>query len=138
MTAKPEQTRGAPKRRRGVKTGGTEKEILPGSSGPVVVTVSGKMLISGSAAFRRSLIESFVRADWVEVDCSGLKDADLTFFQLLCSAHLTATRKNKKFTINGQYSAAFVTLARSMGLDRHVGCARDLCQSCIWTGGREL
>jgi ABC-type transporter Mla MlaB component len=99
---------------------------------------SGKMLVSGSAAFRRSLIESFDRADWVEMDCSELKDADLTFFQLLCSAHLTATRKNKKFTIKGQYSAAFVTLAGSMGLDRHVGCARDICKSCIWTGGREL
>ena len=112
--------------------------ILPGSDDRLIVKVSGEMLVSGSAAFRRSLIEALDRADWVEMDCSDLKIADLTFFQLLCSAHLTATRRNKKFTIIGQHMAPFATLARNTGLYRHVGCARDLCQSCIWTGGREL
>ena len=138
MTDKPGQSGGAPKSRKGAKNGGTKKAGHPGSNDRVVVTASGKMRVSGSADFRRSLIGFLDRADWVEVDCSGLQDADLTFFQLLCSAHLTATRHNKKFTINGQHSEAFATLTRSMGLDRHVGCASDICKSCIWTGGREL
>lgn len=104
----------------------------------LVVTVSGKMLVTRSAAFCRELLDALERSSWVEVDCSALTDADLTFFQLLCSAHHTVTRRNKKITITGQDTAMFGALAAAIGLERHVGCDRDVCQSCLWTGGREL
>lgn len=104
----------------------------------LVVPVTDEMLVTGSAAFRRILLEAFEQTDWVEVDCSELKDADLTFFQLLCSAHRSATLNSKKFTLKGQQATAFSELAIKMGLERHVGCPLDVCRSCIWTGGREL
>jgi ABC-type transporter Mla MlaB component len=114
------------------------RDVTSGENGPITMAVSGVMLVADSAAFHLGLVESFSRADWVEVDCRDLSDADLTFFQLLCAAHHFAMQKNKKLTISGQKTETFGTLARNMGLERHVGCVRDICHSCIWTGGGDL
>jgi ABC-type transporter Mla MlaB component len=138
VTPKSEQTSDNSIRKKERKKQGIGRDLPARGNEPVIVTMSGEMLVSGSAAFRDCLVEAFAQGDWVEVDCSNLMDADLTFFQLLCSAHHTAMRENKIFTLRGQMTATFEALARNMGLERHVGCVRDTCQSCIWTGGRKI
>jgi hypothetical protein len=109
-----------------------------GANDRIVVDASGKGCISECIEFRRILLDALDHSNWVEVDCSGLIDADLTFFQLLCSANFSASKNNRRFTLRGIENAHFVALAHKIGLVRHERGTRDTCQHCIWSGEGEI
>ncbi len=58
--------------------------------------------------------------------------ADLTFFQLVCSAHKTAITADKTFSVEQYQQDVLMRAHRSMGFTRRVGCALDKTKSCVF------
>lgn len=68
-----------------------------------------------------------IRASFVDVE-----DVDLSFVQVLCSAHRTALEAGKKFEITGSLPESFLRLIEDTGLNRHVGCSFGCEADCPW------
>ena len=59
-------------------------------------------------------------------------DVDLSFVQILCSAHRTAHEKGKKFNFEGEWPASFLQVLEESGLNVHVGCSLEGGVECPW------
>lgn len=57
---------------------------------------------------------------------------DLTLLQLLCSAHRTASQQGKTLKIAGPFPEQFKMVLLLAGFSRHIGCALDVCENCLW------
>lgn len=118
----------------GMAFGHPEADPAGGGSGAARLLASGELTVGRIAEFRLRLLQSLATAEWTVVDCSALSGADVSFFQLLCSAHRTASAGNRKLTLTGHDSELFIGATVKIGLRRHVGCALDALQSCLWKG----
>ncbi|WP_298266660.1 STAS domain-containing protein [Geobacter sp.] len=105
-----------------------------GGEGTLVLQLSGELTIPWAGEFRQALLDAFDRAASVVVDVENLDAVDITGLQLLCAAHRTSCARGKGFRLTGEGSA-FAEAAGLAGFTRHVGCARDVGKTCIWTGG---
>ncbi|WP_298432477.1 STAS domain-containing protein [Geobacter sp.] len=103
--------------------------------GTLVLQLSGELTIPWAGEFRQALLDAFDRAASVVVDVEKLAAVDITGLQLLCSAHRTSCACGRGFRLAGEGSAPFAEAAALAGFTRHVGCARDVGKTCIWTGG---
>jgi hypothetical protein len=58
--------------------------------------------------------------------------ADLSFFQVLCSAHRTAITGKKTFSVERFQQDALMRVYRMTGFARLKGCALDKTGSCFF------
>lgn len=95
-----------------------------------VVKVSGDMTVLNVADLYAKLNELAGCTGGVTVELSGLGDVDMTFFQLLCSAHRTFTAQDRQFCVTGDRAALFNNREYT-GFIRHKGCSRDRFNNCV-------
>jgi hypothetical protein len=57
---------------------------------------------------------------------------DMALLQLLCSAHRTALRAGKRLELGNEPPGQFRMVMDLAGLSRHIGCAQDDTDSCLW------
>lgn len=80
--------------------------------------------------------ESFVRALSGKGDVTfrfdDIGDVDLSFIQILCSAHRFAHDEGKKINFSGEWPEPFTTLIEESGLNVHVGCSLGGGIECPW------
>jgi len=105
--------------------------------GTLVLRVAGELTIPYAGQFRGALLDALDGAGRVIVSLEGVTAMDITGLQLLCSAHRTATAREKGFGIEGTTNPAVTQAAGLAGFRRHVGCAVDVGKSCVWIGGCE-
>lgn len=108
-----------------------------GGSETLVLQLAGELTIPFAGDFRGALLDAFEKAATVVVDVEKLDSVDITGLQLLCSAHRTSCARSKAFRLAGEESGPFAEAVYLAGFTRHVGCARDVGKTCIWTGGHE-
>jgi anti-anti-sigma regulatory factor len=101
-----------------------------GSSG--VLTFSGKLTVEHVGAMRTALIQVLTDADNIEMDFSGVTEVDFFCLQLLCSAHRTSLRLNKRVNVVGSQPAKFRKTLEAAGYSRVTGCGLDREHSCFW------
>lgn len=101
-----------------------------GSSG--VLTFSGELTVEYVGEMRTALIQALINVDHVEMDFSGVTEVDLFCLQLLCSAHRTSLRFNKRVNFVGSQSAKFRETQEAAGYSRVTGCGLDREHSCFW------
>ncbi len=109
----------------------------PGDPDAVVVTIAGSMTVLYAGELRERLLEAFEKAKKVTVDLCGVTDIDVAGLQLLCSAHRSSVSMNKTFIVIGGPDSAVWESADAAGQLRKMGCAFDICHTCIWMGGRD-
>lgn len=103
----------------------------------LVLDVKGELTICFVGEFREALLDGLEKATGIMVNVEQVSSVDLTGLQLLCSAHRTASARNKSFTIAGRQNRVFAEAERLAGFARHVGCVKDVAKTCIWIGGNE-
>ena len=65
------------------------------------------------------------------VHLENVREMDIAFLQLLCSAHRTAADEKKFFTIDGDRELFLALLSKS-GFQRHIGCRDNDRYPCLW------
>lgn len=98
------------------------------------LSVSGEVTIQNAGGFRDSLKELYEGGSNVAIHLEELINADLTFLQILCSAHRTFTASGKTLTITGPCPQILKKVIEDAGYQRGHGCALDATSTCLWTG----
>jgi anti-anti-sigma regulatory factor len=101
-------------------------------NGREVLIVGGALTVQHAKALRAALLEAVRNAPAIEVDVEQIDDVDVSFAQLLCSAHRMAADMNKQLTITGREQERFNRMLGHFGLFRHIGCNELARKSCLW------
>jgi anti-anti-sigma regulatory factor len=96
------------------------------------ITLDGEVTLSEAELLRSLLIKAIIACDEVHVDFGSLARIDLSCLQLLCSAHRSAVRLDKRLTLAGNWPAPFREMVNGSGFKRTCGCRLDRNNSCLW------
>lgn len=97
-----------------------------------LVTAGGRLTASQAGRLHRVLLEAFEAGGRVEVSLLNVREADLSFLQLLCAAHRTAVARGVAFRLSGLESAdPVLRLIREAGAEQGDGCPGE----CLWSTG---
>jgi hypothetical protein len=97
------------------------------------LTFGGSLTIENASALRKKLISALIKADTLKVFIDADASVDVSFLQLLCSAHRTASNLGKVFAFGREATGNFLTAVNGAGFFRSRGCA--MVKTCLWTGG---
>jgi ABC-type transporter Mla MlaB component len=98
----------------------------------VIVTVGGDLTVASAAALKTEMVAALQGASTVEVIVENITRIDISFPQLLCSAHRTAAARNKILTVVGLAREQLNTMLLRSGLSRKTGCQENTRTSCLW------
>ncbi len=97
--------------------------------------MSGALTIDNAAAIRARLIDIFKKTDRIAVSINEESEIDVSFLQLLCSAHRTAMESEKSFVLDGAKSKSLIHVAEEAGYARKTGCSFDKNGNCLLISG---
>src|SRR5574340_1490904 len=95
------------------------------SEGAAELVLDGPLTIENASAIRKKLISTLIREDEIVVCIDPDVPVDLSFLQLLCSAHRTASNLGKSFSLRHQGSGNFSAAVEDSAYDRRKGCIHD-------------
>ena len=98
--------------------------------------VGGSLTIENASEMRSRLIRTLIREDEVVVAIDPDASVDVSFLQLLCSAHVTASKLGKSFSLRPSVGSKFLIAVENAGYIRKKGCARDTNETCLWMRGK--
>ena len=98
-----------------------------------IITLEGNLTVTQAEELRMLLIKALVDADHVHVDFGSLTGVDLSCLQLLCSAHRSASRIKRRFSLSADWPELFKQTVEDAGYPRLTGCRLDVDHSCLWT-----
>jgi anti-anti-sigma regulatory factor len=108
----------------------TFRDLPSGKQGSI--TLDGKLTVGRAEEMRMLLIKALIDSDDVRVGFGAVEDVDLSCLQLLCSAHRSAARMKKHFSLSGHRPELFTRTVKEAGFTRLVGCRLDADHSCLW------
>ncbi len=108
------------------------------AEGSRTVAINGDMTIENAAELRSALMQALSDGGRLLLHMGRVDRIDLACLQLLCSAHRTAMRDEKHFSICGTDNEAIKDVIREAGFIRHTGCIQDIHKTCIWAGGERV
>ena len=101
------------------------------------VVLQGEVTIQTIAPLKETLLQCLSDKQRIIVDVDEVTRADLSFLQLLCSAHKQATLMGKGLAFGGTRKDVITSLIRECGYARRQGCPHDATHTCLWVlGGR--
>jgi len=106
-------------------------------NGREVLTISGVLTVKHAKALQAAILEAVRNASAVDLEVEHISDLDVTFAQLVCSAHRMAADLNKQITITGLEQERFSRMLGRVGFFRHIGCQGSTRKSCLWLHGQE-
>jgi anti-anti-sigma regulatory factor len=107
------------------------------SGSAVVLKLKGRCTIEHANEMKAVLADALRTQEQVVVTLDGASDFDLSFLQLLCSAHGTSLQRNKLFALGGILPDAFRQAVEEAGYGGPAGCRHDPLTGCPWKGGKE-
>lgn len=99
--------------------------------------LGGDLTIENAQELHKTLVTALNNADQIVLYFENVMATDLSFIQLLCSAHRTAVRSDKNMKLAGPRPDVLKAAVREMGFIREKGCILDTQESCIWKEGWE-
>lgn len=96
------------------------------------LVMSGNLSISRVLATRDELTEALKITQNLEIDIGSAKEIDLSFLQLLCSAHRTSIYLKKNMTFKGTIPEEIKKSIGDNGFTRPRGCEADSTNTCLW------
>jgi anti-anti-sigma regulatory factor len=115
------------------KQSGQQARQQAGKQGSI--TLDGNLTVSQAEGLRTLLIKAIIDAEQVHVDFGTVTDVDLSCIQLLCSAHRSASRMKRRFSLSGDWPEPFKKIVEEAGYSRLAGCHLDVDHSCLWVRG---
>jgi hypothetical protein len=106
------------------------------SEGKGLITCDGEVTLQQVHELRKAFIKILIDVDEAVFELqngNAAGGADLPLIQLLCSAHRSATRLNKRFTFAGARPDFVEKTAESAGFLRQAGCSLDKDNTCLWS-----
>jgi anti-anti-sigma regulatory factor len=97
------------------------------------VEVHGKCTIEKAGRIRTLLMERLAEPGGLILNLSGVSEVDLSFLQLLCAAHKSASNSGKAFGLEGALSEPLILKAREAGFACRGECGPHLNGGCLWT-----
>jgi anti-anti-sigma factor len=94
-----------------------------------VITLSGDITVEHASELCSALREVANDEMNAVVQVGGVEKVDMTFFQLMCSAHRTFTSKNVHFVLK-EGKNNLLKKGAGTGFLRHKGCSRDKFSTC--------
>ena len=113
-----------------------EGEML-NSADATILKLEDRWTIERAHELKGALVAALSGNDQVIIDLEEVTEVDLSFLQLLCSAHRTSLKLNKHFALQDNQPEAFTRAVRDAGYARTLGCHGDPYKSCLWKGGWE-
>ncbi len=110
-------------------------EFTTEASGLGVVILDGDLTIDHAAGIKNILIQALESAKEVSIRLRDVTAADISCLQLLCSAHKTAVKSDKKITLDDGCSEIFRQTVADAGFSRSRECQQNPYGSCFWSGG---
>jgi ABC-type transporter Mla MlaB component len=110
---------------------GTENLESPGTH---VLKLEGTWTVERANELKQILIEALKGADTLIGDLKYFVEADLSFLQLLCSAHQTCVKLGKNLAWSEEKSKSFKQLVLNAGFKRNMGCERNPNPTGLWIG----
>ncbi len=104
---------------------------------PQIIKFAGDLTIENSQELHKILLTALNNANQLLVTFEGVTAADLSFMQLLCSAHRTAVRTDKHLELASPRPGVLKAAVQELGFIRDKGCVLDTQASCIWKEGWE-
>jgi anti-anti-sigma factor len=108
---------------------------MPQSAETHVLKLEGSWTIHRAHELKEFLMDALKGKDHVIVDLEGVSEVDLSFLQLLCSAHRSFLRRKRQFALHDNKPEAVKEVVKDAGYLRTLGCRSDQCRSCLWIGG---
>ena len=116
-----------------------QKEFMEkNTSGPekpenrVVINLGGVLTIVRAVELKQIISEALNKSKYVVLECSECTDMDLSFLQLVCSAHRTALQSNIMLKLGSTLEEHLLKKAGEAGYFRQTTCRSDKNNECFW------
>lgn len=108
-------------------------KILQNSDGRQTTLIfSGALDQPNACKVHQALSEAIRNYTYVIVHIQQTTGMDLSFLQLICSAHRTARSQKKNLSLALEGNDCIKDVLMMSGFDRHCGCGSDEAEPCIW------
>lgn len=97
-----------------------------------LVSISGDLTVPHANTLKTVLLEALKNAEAIVLAMDQVTGLDVSFPQLVCSAHRTAASLGKELTITGLDQERLAQLLLQAGFMRHTGCAENTRKTCLW------
>ncbi len=98
------------------------------------VVIRGELTVEYASVFRDYFLKVLEQPGDIFLDLSGVTKADMSCFQILCSAHRTLLEQGRNAVLK-KISEPFQNTLQKSGLEGYQGCSRETTDKCLWTGG---
>ena len=96
------------------------------------IHLGGDLSVGRAGELRQIITESLSRGEQIVLACSESADMDLSFLQLVCSAHRTALQSNSLLKLSNTLEKKLLTKAGEAGYFRETACRSDKNHECFW------
>ncbi len=107
--------------------------VTNGNEGELIMERA--LTIDNAAEIRTAISEALAGTDRLILTIGENAAVDVTFLQILCSAHRTAMKADKRLGISTYRESIFFSVVMDAGFDGHEGCSLKLSGGCLWLRG---
>jgi anti-anti-sigma regulatory factor len=97
-----------------------------------LIELGGDLSIVRAGELKQIISEALNEGEHVVLECSECTDMDLSFLQLLCSAHRTVLKSNSFLKLGNTLEEYLLKKVGEAGYFRDKGCALDKNNDCFW------
>lgn len=101
-----------------------------------VLQFSGEATVINAEKIKFQVLDAIKEADHLVLNLVDITDMDLSFLQILCSAHKTALNKGKLISMDDSSFKVIKPYLEQSGFFRHLGCFKDRKDECLFKGVR--
>jgi hypothetical protein len=94
------------------------------------IEIKESMTVADIAALHSRICQYAASTESLTVVIESGAELDMTFFQLVCTAHRYMTANGREFNVCGDHDL-FFERSEALGFTRHKGCIHDRNKSCI-------
>ena len=102
-----------------------------------ILTINGELTIQNIAELWKILIKSLKDTAHLALNLENITEIDMSFLQLLCSAHKTTIKSDKHFTLHCSSPEIFREAVKDSGYQQIKGCELVTDNSCLWVEGND-
>ena len=95
------------------------------------LNLNGEVNIQCAADFWEALIKLQESGENILLNLTNVTGADISFMQLLCSAHRSSVKLNKCLKVTGSIPSWLKQAAKNAGYEKEV-CNSSMGQYCLW------
>ena len=96
------------------------------------LVLAGELTLEHIRQLHEELRSSMENVRELDMDISGVVETDLSFLQLLCSAHRTAVKTGKTLNLINDIPEVVRQAMEDNGYSGQSSCSLDAGQTCLW------